>query len=265
MLTGILKGIWHYRFYIASAIRADFQARVARSRLGVMWVVISPLAQVAIFAFVLSAIMTQRLPGIDSPFAYSIYLLAGFLAWTLFVEIVNRCLTIFIDNANALKKIVFPRIALPLIAAGAALVNNMIFLAALCGAYLLLGHNPLPGLVWYPVLALVTAALALGLGLTLGVLNVFMRDIGQLVQILLQLGFWLTPIVYMPTILPELYRDWIKINPMFWVVDGYHRSFAFLEAPQPLVLIGLSGLALGLMALALFLFRKASGEMVDVL
>ena len=257
--------IWRYRYFILTSIQSDFRARVTRSKLGMLWIVLSPLSQVVIYAFVLSSLMSQRLPGIDTPFAYSIYLMAGFQAWFLFIEIVNRCLTIFIDNANALKKISFPRIALPIIAVGAAILNNLIFFVLVIAAYLLIGYNPGWSLLWYPVLLLVTSGLAMGLGLVLGVLNVFMRDVGQMVAILLQFGFWITPVVYTIDVLPENFREIVKLNPMFWMVDNYHRVLAYGHTPNFTSLTGAAVLAVALLGLALVLFRKASGEMVDVL
>jgi lipopolysaccharide transport system permease protein len=264
-MRGLLSGAWRYRHFILSSIRTDFRLRVARSRLGILWVVIAPLMQVAIFSLILSAIMSHRLPGIDNRFAYSIYLMAGFLAWFPFVEIVNRSVMVFIDNANAMKKIAFPRIVLPLICLGTAATNHLVFFVLVMIAYLLMGHSPGVGLLWYPLVFIVTASLAAGLGLVLGVLNVFMRDVQQLVAILLQFGFWMTPIVYMITIIPEAYRDWLKLNPMFWVVDNHHRIFAYGLPPDWMSLGGLALMAAGLLGLALFLFRRASGEMVDAL
>jgi lipopolysaccharide transport system permease protein len=257
--------LWRYRYFILTSIQSDFRARVARSRLGLVWIVIAPLSQVVIYAFVLSSLMTQRLPGIDTPFAYSIYLMAGFQGWFLFIEIINRCLTIFIESGNALKKISFPRMALPVIAVGAAILNNLIFFVLVVAAYLLVGYHPGWSLLWFPVLLLVTSALAAGLGLVLGVLNVFMRDVGQLVAILLQFGFWLTPVVYTIDILPPLFQDVVRLNPMFWMIDNYHRVLAYGEAPNLVSLAVIAAGAVALLGLALVLFRKASGEMVDVL
>nr|WP_077549169.1 ABC transporter permease [Pseudorhizobium flavum]CAD6632167.1 ABC transporter permease [Pseudorhizobium flavum] len=257
--------LWRYRYFILTSIQSDFRARVARSRLGMFWIVLAPLSQVVIYAFVLSSLMSQRLPGIETPFAYSIYLMAGFQAWFLFTEILTRCLNVFIENGNALKKISFPRMALPVIAVGAAILNNLIFFVLVIAAYLLVGYHPGWSLAWFPVLLLVTSALATGLGLVLGILNVFMRDVGQLVAILLQFGFWLTPIVYTIDILPERFQDIIRLNPMFWVVDNYHRVLAYGVAPNLIALGLVAGLAVILLWLALVLFRKASGEIVDVL
>jgi lipopolysaccharide transport system permease protein len=265
MMSQMLGSLWRYRHFILSSIQSDFHSRVARSRLGLLWVVISPLSQVVIYAFILSSLMGARLPGVNSKFAYSIYLMAGFLPWLLFVEIVNRCLTIFMENANALKKIAFPRIALPFIACGAAVLNSLIFFVLVMIAYILLGHNPGIQVLWFPLLLAITTAGSLGIGLILGILNIFIRDVGQMVAIFLQFGFWLTPVVYVIDILPPHVRDVIKLNPMFWMVDDFHRILVFGEPPGMTSLIGMTVLSLVLLAGAFLLFRKANSEMVDVL
>lgn len=265
MSFGMLRGAWRYRYFILSSVGNDMRLRVARSRLGFLWIVIAPLFQVAIYALVLSALMSARLPGIDNRFAYAIYLMAGFLAWTPFLEIVNRCLTIFIENGNTMKKIAFPRIVLPLVCLGSAALSNVVFLVVVLAAFLLMGHDPGWAILWYPLLFLVTGMFSLSAGLILGVLNVFVRDVQQVVAILLQFGFWMTPIVYQIGIIPESYRSWLKLNPMYWLVDGYHRVFAYGQAPDLVGLAGVAALSLLLGALALFTFRKASAEMVDAL
>jgi lipopolysaccharide transport system permease protein len=259
------RDIWRYRHFIQSSIRNEFKARFIRSRLGGLWMILHPLAQVAIFAFILSAVLSAKLPGITSQYAYAIYLMAGTLAWSLFTEIVSRCLTIFIDNSNLLKKIVFPRICLPLIVCGSALFNNALLFIAIIAIFALLGHEPGVAVTWLPLFMILTMALALGLGMVLGILNVFMRDIGQIVPVFLQLSFWFTPIVYMPTIIPEVYRNWLAINPMYNIVIGYQDILVFNRTPEWDGIVAVSTLALGFLVFALFLFRKASAEMVDVL
>ena len=112
-MFGMLRGLWEYRSFVVSSIKNEFIARFARSRLGGLWMIIHPLAQVAIYALILSNVLAAKLPGIDNKYAYALYLMAGMLAWNLFSEIVSRCLTIFIENGNLMKKMRFPRIALP--------------------------------------------------------------------------------------------------------------------------------------------------------
>lgn len=264
-MFGMLRGAWRYRYFISSSIRTELRIKFARSRLGGLWMILNPLAQVLIFAFILSAVLSAKLPGISNRYAYAIYLMAGTLGWSLFSEIVMRCLTLFIDSGNIMKKLSFPRIALPMVAVGSAVVNNLLLFAAVLFIFGLLGHLPALSLLWLPVLMLINIALALGLGLALGVLNVFMRDIGQVVPVVMQFIYWFTPVVYMANIIPVQYRGWLVLNPLIPLITSYQDILLYQRRPE------LAGLAVTLLlsclmlALALVLFRKASPEMVDQL
>jgi lipopolysaccharide transport system permease protein len=264
-MKGMLLAAWRYRFFIVSSIKTELRSKFVRSSLGGLWMILNPLSQVLIFAFVLSAVLSAKLPGITNQYAYAIYLMAGTLGWSLFAEIVNRCLTLFIDNGNILKKLVFPRIALPLIVTGSALVNNVLLFVAILAIFGVLGHLPSIALIWLPVLMVINIALALGIGLGLGVLNVFMRDIGQVVPVLMQFLFWFTPIVYMANIIPEQYREWLAFNPMIPIINGYQNILLYNKEPDWTGLGVITLIALSLLAFSLVLFRKASPEMVDQL
>jgi lipopolysaccharide transport system permease protein len=128
-----------------------------------------------------------------------------------------------------------------------------------------MGHSPAIAIAWLLPLAALTVAFALGLGLMLGVLNVFLRDIAQVMTIMLQLWFWLTPIVYMPGILPGRFQAWIAINPMSPIVHAYQQAILVGQAPDLASLAWVAGLAALLLGAALLLFRRAAPDMVDVL
>jgi len=265
-VKSLLRSAWDYRYFILSSIKVEFKGRFARSRLGGLWVIIHPLIQAAVFALVLGQLLSGRLPDMaDNKLAYPIYLLAGTLGWALFTEVINRCLTVFIENASLLKKLVFPKICLPLIVTGSALVNNVFLFAAILLVVMMLGFMPGPNILWIPLLTVINLALALGIGLIMGTLNVFMRDIGQVVTVVLQLGFWFTPIVYSPNIVPEAVQGWMKLNPMYWVVKGYHNAVLYNLSPPWVQLGWVSLLALALLAMAMGLFKRASSEIVDAL
>lgn len=264
-MKAMLLAVWSYRHFILGSIKNEFVTRFARSRLGGAWMILHPLAQVAIYALILSAVLSAKLPGIDNQYAYAIYLMAGMLGWSLFAEVFGRCLTVFIDNGNLLKKMAFPRMALPLIVTGSALVNNLLLLLAILVVFGLLGHLPTLLILWLPALMLITLSLAVGLGLSLGMINVFIRDIGQIMPIVLQFWFWLTPIVYATSMLPETYRELFLLNPMTGIVMGYQNILVFEKAPEMNMLLYPALLAVGSMALALFIYRRAGEDMADVL
>lgn len=264
-MFGIIESAWRFRYFISSSIRTELRIKFVRSRLGGLWMILNPLAQVLIFAFILSAVLSAKLPGIDNRYAYAIYLMSGTLGWSLFSEIVTRCLTMFIDNGNILKKLAFPKIALPLIVAGSALVNNILLLVAVLFIFGVLGHYPGVAMICLPVLMAITVALALGVGLILGVLNVFMRDIGQVVPVMLQFIYWFTPIVYMANIIPEKYRSWLFVNPLIPLIVSFQDVLLYNRMPDWASLAGPAGIAVAMLVFSLVLFRKASPEMVDQL
>lgn len=257
--------IWRYRHFVLSSIKNDLRSRFARSKLGATWMILQPLAQVAIYSLVLSRIMTAKLPGIDSPYAYSIYLLAGMAGWSLFSEIVTRSLTVFVENGNMLKKIMFPRTCLPVITLGSAFVNNVLLFLVMIVVFVLLGHMPTLALLWIPLLMLVTAAFSMGLGLLLGILNVFVRDVAQFMNVVLQLWFWLTPIVYMPSIIPPSMHSAMAANPMYWIITDYQSVLVYGSSPNSSALMMLALVSLMLLTLSFLLFRKAAPDMADVL
>jgi len=261
----ILAAIWSYRHFIVSSIRNDLRSRFARSKLGALWMVLQPLAQVAIYALVLSRIMAAKLPGIDNRYAYVIYLMAGMIAWSLFAEVVTRSLTVFVDSGNLMKKMAFPRVCLPIVIGGSSLVNNLLLLATSIGVFLLIGHPPTMAMLWLPLLIGINLAFGLGLGLILGVLNVFVRDVAQVMTVVLQLLFWLTPVVYMPTIIPERLRAILEFNPMMHMVVAFQSVMLYGRAPGLNGMIVMALASAVLLLLALFLFRRAAPEMVDVL
>jgi lipopolysaccharide transport system permease protein len=265
VMKEILIAIWSYRHFIVSSIRNDLRSRFARSRLGALWMILQPLMQVAIYALVLSRIMAAKLPGIDNRYAYVIYLMAGMIAWSLFAEVVTRSLTVFVDNGNLMKKMAFPRVCLPIIIGGSSLVNNLLLLVTAVGIFVLIGHPLTWAMVWLPILIGINLAFALGMGLILGVLNVFVRDVAQVMTVVLQLLFWLTPVVYMPNIVPDRLRVLLEFNPMAHMAVAFQSVLLYGHAPDVSGVGVIAVVAMVLLALSLILFRRAAPEMVDVL
>ena len=109
----LIKELWAYRGFITSSVKREFQSKYANSLFGFAWNVVNPLATILVYTVIFAQVMRARLPGVDNTFSYSIFLCAGILAWGLFAEITGRSKAMFIENANLLKKLRFPRICLP--------------------------------------------------------------------------------------------------------------------------------------------------------
>lgn len=265
-MASIFKPLWAYRGFILGSVKREFQSKYRSSMLGAAWTVLNPLAMITVYTVVFSQVMRAKLPGVDSSFAYSIYLCAGLLTWGLFSEIVGRAQNIFIENANLMKKLSFPRMSLPVIVVLSASINFSIISALFLLFLLVIGN--VPGWVIIgsiPVLA-VQVAFSIGLGIILGVLNVFFRDVGQFFGIVITFWFWLTPIVYPSSILPANVRALLlEWNPMAPIVAAYQRIFVVHQWPDWASLLIPTSEAMVLCILGLRLFRKRSGEMVDEL
>lgn len=261
----MLNALWRFRHFILTAVMGEFRARFARSRLGLAWSVLHPLAQAAIFTIVLSEVLGARLGGIADKAAYPVYLMAGLAGWGLFTEILNRCLTVFIEYGGMLKKIAFPRLCLPLIVWGSALVNHLLLLVAMVVIFLFFGHYPSATWVAVPLGILLISLFAFGLGVLLGIINVFSRDVGQVMSVIVQLWFWLTPIVYPYDALPAAIRNLVALNPMAPLVRIYQDAILFGRWPDLASLAPPAAMALALFALSFVIFRRASPELVDAL
>ncbi|MHB1331611.1 MAG: ABC transporter permease [Sulfuriferula sp.] len=261
----MLKPVWAYRGFILGNVTREFQSKYRNSLLGATWTVLNPLAMILIYTVIFSQVMRARLPGVNSTFAYSIYLCAGILTWGLFAEITSRAQTMFLEQANLLKKLSFPRLCLPVTVVANALVNfGIVF--GLFSIFLVLSGN-FPGWVYLALVPLLVIQIcfSVGLGISLGVLNVFFRDVGQFFGILIQFWFWLTPIVYSVHILPESVRPWLMLNPMSSLIAAYQTILVSAQWPQWHTLWPITLLSLLLCALGFRLFRIHAGEMVDEL
>jgi lipopolysaccharide transport system permease protein len=260
-----LKAVWGFRGFILSSVKREFQSRYSNSVLGATWTVLNPLAMIFIYTLIFSQVMRAKLPGVDGSFAYSIYLCSGLLTWGLFSEMTVRALNVFTEHSNLIKKMNFPRLCLPVIVVATALLNFTIVFGIFT-IFLVVSGN-FPGAAYvsiFPVIA-VQIAFAIGLGISLGVINVFFRDVGHFFGICLQFWFWLTPIVYSAKILPEQARSIIEFNPMTSIMAAYQNVLVLGEWPdwQRLSIVAL--LSAVLCATAVHLFRKHSGDMVDEL
>lgn len=263
--TAAVKKLWNFRGFVIASVKREYQLRYRGTMLGVAWTVLQPLAMILVYTVVFSQVMKSKLPGVGGEYSYSIYLCSGIIFWGLFAEIIQRSQSVFLDNANLLKKINFPRLALPIIVVATALLNFAIIFILFI-VFLILTNN-MPGFESVAVipLLLVQVMFASGLGITLGVLNVFFRDTGQFSSLLLQFWFWATPIVYPMAILPDSINTLVGLNPMTQLIQGYQSIFVHNQWPHWQNLAAPALVSFLLVFYALNLFRRHAGEIVDEL
>ena len=261
----LIKALWQYRHFIVSTVITDLRLKFDRSILGSVWSVLNPLAQVAIFALILSNVLRAKIGDVDNQYSFALYLCAGLACWNLFNDIVIRSLTVFTANGDLIKKAAFPKIVLIAIMVCGCVVENLLLLTAVLALFLISGLN-LTGLVLLiPALMLLTIALATGIGLILGVLNTFIRDIGQVTPILLQVLFWFTPIVYPISIVPEQLQRVMSLNPIYPLVSAYQKVLVFQLPPMGDALVVSLLLSIAILTAGGIVYSRAAPDMADVL
>ncbi|MBA7478171.1 Teichoic acid translocation permease protein TagG [subsurface metagenome] len=254
-------------------VKKDFRARFAGSVVGIFWNVINPLVMVAIYALIFSLVMRAKLPnsgGILREFSYSIYLCAGIIPWTMFAETLLRSTNIFLENTNLIKKVSFPKEILNISALITSTINFaiafsffIVFLAIvnLLPSYSM--HIPIGLMLLFFGVIICQQLFAFGLGLAFSALNVFFRDVGQLVNIAIQLWFWFTPIVYWKEIVPAPLQFLLKFNPMYHFIGIYQSIFYYNTFPRWTRLVAISSLTILALALGYLIFRKLSDDIPD--
>ncbi len=261
----LAASLWRYRAFIGSLVARDFRGRYLRTALGGFWALAQPLVMVLLYLLVFSELMRARLPGSGDALAYGLFLCGGLLPWTFFSEVLIRCQGVFVEHGDLLKKSAFPRSALPVYAALSAALNfglaTGVFLAVAAAA----GRWPGRAVAAWLPLALLLGLLGMALGVILGTLHVYLRDVAHATAVALQVGFWLTPIVYPVEALPEAVRPWIARNPLAPLVGAFQQVVLRGDWPAWASLAPLGLAALVSAGAAYLLFRRLGAEMADVL
>ena len=194
------------------------------SLLGFIWTFINPMVMIFVFWVVFSVGFRVQ-PKNDVPFV--VWLTAGMAVWFVFADIVNGSSGLIVSNAHLIKKTLFHSHILPVIKMVACLITHSIFLLVLIG---LIVTQKMPFSFYYLQFLyylFCMSVLALGISWIVSALNVFIRDVGQIVTVILQVGFWATPIFWDIQMMPTRIQIIFKCNPMYYIVQGYRESFIY--------------------------------------
>jgi len=247
-----------------SLTKNDFKQKYLGSYLGIAWAFIQPVITVLIFWFVFQVGFKAQ-PINDVPFI--LWLIAGMFPWFFFADAVGNATNAVVENAYLVKKIVFRVGFLPLIKIFSALIVHLFFILFMYGLYMVYGYSF--DMYWLQVFYYLGAMMVLILGISYitSAVVIFFKDMGQLVAMLLQFGFWLTPIFWFIGTIPEKYHFWIKLNPLVYIIEGYRDSMInhiwFWE--KPIMGLYFWVVALIMIWVGLSTFRKLKPHFADVL
>ena len=256
------KDIWRYRELFYFLAWRDIIVRYKQTVLGITWALIRPLLATLVSTVVFGNL--AKFPSDGVP--YPILVVAGVLPWQFFANSLTECSLSLINNANLVAKIYFPRLIVP---ASAVIVS---FVDLLISGIILLGlmawYNFIPDwrIITLPLFILIAFAAALGGGLWLAALNVKYRDFRHIVPFIVQFGFYISPVPYSSSVVPEKWRLLYSLNPMVSAIDGFR--WALLGGRTQLYLPGfIVSLAVISLVLAsgIWYFRKTERTFADVI
>jgi lipopolysaccharide transport system permease protein len=243
-----VRSVWSNRKLIATMVRRDILSRYRGSFGGALWTFLNPLLLMATYFFVFGVVLRA---GTANRTDFVFYFLAGMLPWLAFAEAVGRSATVIVDSRTFVKKLVFPLDTLPVNLVLTGMVTEIFgLLIFVAGLLLARGAVPVTAL-WLPALVIPQLLFTAALCWFLAALGVFVRDLSQIVGFLLQLWFFLTPIVYLENATLLKYFGW---NPFLLLVRGYRSIFLDRHAPDfgMLALMWLGSAALAVIGYAWF-------------
>ena len=252
-----------YIFLLRELVKRDFQSRYAGSVLGFVWSLVQPLWMLVLFTFVFSTVM-KITPGVGARTGhFAIFLFGGLLPWTAMHEGVLRSATAITDNASLVKKLRFPSEILVVAVVLAALLHEAIAAVIFLGALLWVGE-----LSWgrLPLLLLAVplqVGLTLGIALVVAALHVFFRDTAQVLGMVLNVWFYVTPIVYPLAQVPGSFRPWLALNPLTALVGLYRGAFFGGELSGVAATASLAVTAAVLLCAGLWIFHSLKPAFVD--
>lgn len=254
--------IRHHAGLLRLFLRQDLRARFVGNLAGTLWAVVSPLAQLAIFHLVFTQIFKARVPGLEGV-GYLAFLALGFWPWFAFSEAVTRAAGAIQEQAGLLDKVaVSPAVLVLARVAGAFVVHGIGFIAVLVVLSVLGIDLHWSGLGWVLLLWLPLLVFAIGLGLVAATVQVFVRDLAQMIGPLMSLLFFLTPIIYARSIVPDFLQGALDANPLTGLVEGIRAALIGLPWPPMAVtwLVPLATLALGA-----WMYRRTRARFEDFL
>ncbi len=246
----LMKNLYSYRELLKSNVKKEIRGKYKGSFLGILWSFLNPLLQVAVYAIVFPYIMRVETPN------YLQYLIVGIIPWTFFITVINQGMIAVRMNAGIIKKVYFPREILPISVAISGLVNFFIS----CIIVLIFCVFGGLGISWHlillPLIALIQFIFTLGLVLALSAINIYIKDTEYIVQFIINMLFYATPILYPATLFPEKIRWVLYLNPLTGIIDAYRDIFMYHQMPGLMPILYLVVVAVIIFFVGLAIFRK---------
>ena len=255
-----LHELWEYRELLYFLVWRDIKVRYKQTTLGVAWAIIQPFLTMVVFSVFFGRL--AKIPSDGVP--YPIFSFAALVPWTFFAHGLTHASNSLVGSANLIKKIYFPRLAVPISSVTSGIVDFVLAFTVLLGMMLYYDIVPTINVLWLPALLLLALVTSLGVGLWLSAMNVQFRDVRYVVPFLTQFWLFATPIAYPSSLLPEPWRTLYGLNPMVGVVEGFRWALLGTNtAPGPIIIVSVL-ITLALLLGGAFYFRRLERTFADI-
>ncbi len=252
--------LWRSRDLFLILAERDIRLRYRQTALGVIWVILQPLATALIFAAIFG--LFAKLPSDGQP--YLLFVFAAMLPWNLFSAGVQRAGNSLITDARLITKIYFPRPVIPIASVSAVLLDFAVAGLVMLVLMLVYGTPFSPALLALPPLVVVTLAITVGMSLFFSALNVYYRDFSYALPFVIQAWIYVSPVVYASSIVPDRWRLLYGLNPLVGVIDGFR--WAILGGPVPMAtLVESVVIATLMLVVGAFVFKRVERSFADVI
>jgi lipopolysaccharide transport system permease protein len=263
----MIRALWQHRRLLGELIRRELAERYRGSLLGVFWAFLSPLAFLLVFTFVFTTVFQARFgmePG-GGRLQFALFLMAGLIMYNFFSECTIRAPRVIVENANYVKKVVFPLELLPAVTVGAALINLVVGLGILLAGSLVAYQRVPATALLMPLLLAPLALFVLGLAWFLSSLGVFLRDVGQMIAPLVQMMLFLSPVFYPADSLPESAQAVMALNPLAFFIESGRSLWLEGQTPAPTSWLTYLLVSLATMWAGGYWFKRTRHGFADVL
>lgn len=254
-----LHDLWHYRDLLYILTERDIKVRYKQTILGALWAIIQPLATMLVFTVFFGTL--AKMPSDNIP--YPIFAYAGLLPWTFFANAVNNSGNSLVGNSSLITKVYFPRMIIPMASVSSGLLDFAVAFILLIILMFYYGIGLTTNVLLLPILVLLTTTLAIGIGMWMSALNVKYRDIRHALPFVIQIGMFLTPIIYPSSLVEGNWRYVLALNPMAGQIEAY-RS-AIFGLPFDWFSLGISSvMTVGILIYAAFNFKRMEKQFADI-
>lgn len=246
----VFKDLYRYRELLKTNIKKEIRGKYKGSFLGVLWSFVNPLLMVLVYAIVFPFILKVNEDN------YVIFLIVGIIPWNFFVTVINQGTTTVLNNANIIKKVYFPREILPISVVTSGLINFLISCIIILIFVIFSGIGISQYLLVLPIVVIIQYMFSLSIVFVMSAIDIYIRDAEYIMNFLIMMLFYMTPILYSPTLIPEKFRWIIDLNPMSAIISGYRSIFYYKEMPNLGSLLLIGGISIILLLFGYQIFKK---------